>query len=63
MKGVLVQDRRRFMAVFALLFATTPLLQLLGPGSVTKRGKRYIVNGWILTENDIEALDEHLSSL
>ena len=58
-----MQDRRRFMAVFALLFATTPLLQLLGPGSTTRRGKHYIINGWILTEADVEALDKHLSKI
>ena len=63
MKGDLVQDRRRFMAVFAWLFATTPLLQLLRPGSVTKRGKHYIVNGWILTEKDLESLDKRHSAI
>jgi hypothetical protein len=54
-----VQDRRRFMAVCALLFATTPLLHLLGRGSATKRGKYYLVNGWILTEADVDALNKH----
>jgi hypothetical protein len=58
-----MQDRRQFMAVFALLLATTPLLQLLGPGSVAKNGKHYIINGWILTEADVDALKKHISDI
>jgi hypothetical protein len=47
------------MAVCALLFATTPLLHLLGRRPATKRGKYYLVNGWILTEADVDALNKH----
>jgi hypothetical protein len=62
-KGVPVQDRRRFLTAFALLLAATPLLQLLGAGAITQVGKNYVVNGWVLTEQDLEALDRHFSAL
>jgi hypothetical protein len=63
LKGAPVQDRRRFVATFALLLATSPLLQLLAARSINKVGKHYIVNGWILTDEDLEALDRHFSGL
>jgi hypothetical protein len=58
-----VQDRRRFLATFAWLLAASPLLQSVAAGSINRVGKHYIVNGWILTEEDLEALDRHFSSL
>ena len=58
-----MQARRRFLTTFALLLATSPLLQLSGTRTISKTGKHYVVNGWILTEGDLEALDRHFSGL
>ncbi len=58
-----MRDRRRFLTAFALLLTASPLLQLLAARPIRKVGKHYVVDGWILTEGDLQALDRHFSRL
>ena len=58
-----MHDRRRFLTAFALLLTVSPLLQLLAGRPIKRVGKHYVVDGWILTEGDLEALDRHFSGL
>jgi hypothetical protein len=48
--------RRRLLALLLSAAAALPLVRLLPAGAAGRREGFYMVNGWILTAADVEAL-------
>ena len=59
-----VPSRRSFLTSVAVLAASLPFAgwarHMAAPVSVRRYGKFFLVNGWVLTAEDVEALKSHV---
>ena len=52
-------SRRSFLTLALSFAASLPFAGRIGGARIQRSGKFFLVNGWILTAEDVRALDDH----